>query len=306
MNDRKNKKTDGASRFIIKNKALKSDYVLNALERLGYTVMSPYRDTKVILRAIRLIWFKLGLRKDIWYDKSSMEIETDNIIVYDAKIVPEYLKWLCETHPNTNIEFHYSNRVDSAKTKPSDVQSKNLVYSSYDQDDCIKYGMRYTPAGYLDSYCFSPDEKQPPEFDVIYLGRDKGRGEALLQLQKEFENMGLKTYFHICADQQFLRFKKRYYKATMPYEKYIDLLKRTKSHLNYVQEGQTSITQRDMESVFDSVKCITNNKGIRDFELYDPSRFFILGQDDLNGLPAFLDTPFLPVPKELLDKYRTR
>ena len=70
--------------------------------------------------------------------------------------------------------------------------------------------------------------------------------------------------------------------------------------------GEAGVTQRDMESVFDGVKCITNNKNIRNFELYHPSRFFILGEDDLSDLKRFLDEPFLDVPEEDLEKYSFR
>ena len=46
-----------------------------------------------------------------------------------------------------------------------------------------------------------------------------------------------------------------------------------------------------MEAAFDGIKCITNNEGVRNFELYDPSIYFVLGSDDPAGLESFLEMP---------------
>ena len=65
-------------------------------------------------------------------------------------------------------------------------------------------------------------------------------------------------------------------------------------------EGQKALTMRDFEVVFNGIKGITNSQWIQSFELYDPSRFFILGLDDLGRLPDFLAAPFKPISEEEL------
>ena len=77
---------------------------------------------------------------------------------------------------------------------------------TFDPDDSKQYGMRLMYPSYLDVYQIKKAEK--PVYDVLYLGRDKGRGEELLALQGRLEAMGLKTHFHICADRSYLRYKK--------------------------------------------------------------------------------------------------
>ena len=291
---------------IIKAKA-KRDYVFAGLQGLGNRMLIPYKDYNLLFRCMREAWFRLNLPgKQFWFNPQLTHLHEDSITIYDVLITPDFLKWICDLYPDTRITLNYTNRVSLSGIKPTDVMKKNLEYVSYDPDDCRQYGMKQTHPGYLAQYSFTADQKLPSEYDVIYLGRDKGRAELLLSYQKQFEALGLKTYFHICADRAFLRYKKPFYKKEIPYSDYVELLKKTKAHLNLVQEGQTSITQRDLESVFDEVKCITNNKGIRDFELYDSSRFFVLGEDSLDSLPAFLEIPFKPVPEEKLAEYGTR
>ena len=73
--------------------------------------------------------------------------------------------------------------------------------------------------------------------------------------------------------------------------------------MNVVPEGQMSITQRELEVIFDGVKCITNNKGVLDFELYDESRYFLL-EDNYTEILEFLNLPFREIEEKTLSKYR--
>lgn len=84
----------------------------------------------------------------------------------------------------------------------------------------------------------------------------------------------------------------------------MELLKRSKAALNVVREGQSSVTQRELETAFCEIKCITTNKAIKNFELYHPSRYFILGEDRIENLSEFMESPYVPVPEEKLDEYK--
>ena len=138
---------------------------------------------------------------------------------------------------------------------------------------------------------------------MFFVGRDKGRLDQIHELEQKLREQGLKAYFYICADREFLTWKRREYRHFLPYEGYLDLLKDSRAILNIVPEGQKSITQREMETVFDGVKCITNNKGILDFAFYDESRYFLL-DDNYEEIPAFLDLPFKEIRDEELEPYR--
>ena len=129
-------------------------------------------------------------------------------------------------------------------------------------------------------------------YDVVYVGRDKGRAEQMFEIEKQLQSLGLKTYFHICPDRRYLRWKKTYYKKLLPYAEYLQLIGNTKAILNIVQEGAWSITMREVEALYHSVKCITNNPLVKERQHYHPSRYFILGEDRLDTLPDFLERPF--------------
>lgn len=277
---------------------MKEDYVFDGIQNMGYRILIPYTDYNLLLRCMREAWFRLKLPgRSFWYNKKLKKVKAKCFIVKDPLMTPGFLSWLRRCHPDAKIVLEYDNRV-SKSIDPNSVDP-SIQKWSYDPDDCEKYGMKRKPSNYLDIYRVTRTE---PEYDILYLGRDKGRAEELLELQKQFEDSGLKTYFHICADRRYFQKQKSCYKPLITYQEYLELLKKSRAILNIMPEGQRSITQRELECVFDGVKCITNNRGIKVFSLYHPSRFFVLGEDDIKTIHAFLDEPFAPVEEKALEE----
>lgn len=281
----------------------KRDYFYDAIVEYGFHVMIPYKDYNLFLRVLREIWFRLRLpKREIWFNPKLKDIREKYIIVKDPLICSELLAFIRKYNPSARFVVKYDNRVQN--TFPASEASKYAdELWSYDMDDCRQYGMRFTPENYLDIYRIKPGErKEKPEYDIVYVGRDKGRAEYLFELKHKFEEMGLKTYFHITADRSFQRFKRKFYRPVIPYREYVDLLRNTKALLNIMPESQTSITPRDMEVLFDGVKGITNNKGVKSLKFYDKDRYFIIGEDRPEDLKAFLERPFPAVEESELEK----
>ena len=284
---------------------LKDDYVYDAIKNCGFDIHIPYKDKNIILRIMREIWFRLNLPgRRMWYNKSEFKKDADIYLLYDPLLVSDYFEWIKENNPNARIILSYENRADST-INPASVGTFVEKWS-YDKDDCKQYSMKYLHPNYFEEYAFD-SSKYEKKWDVLYLGRDKGRLEQILEYEHLFKKQGLRTYFHICADRSYMKYKNRMYKSVISYKEYLELLKNSKAILNIVREGQTSITQREMEAAFDGVKCITTNKAVMEFELYDPSRYFILGVNEIEDLNSFLDEPFKKISSDQLSffKYRT-
>ena len=211
-------------------------------------------------------------------------------------IKPQFLVWLKKQHPDARIVLDYENLAKS--TIDPDSVDDSIEKWTYDKNDAQRYSMnlKETGIGYYD--CWRVEKCIPPKYDVVYVGRDKGRAEKLLDFELQLQKMGLKTYFHICPDRRFLKYKKRFYKSLLNYPQYLKLIGNTKVILNIAQANCESVTLREMEAVFHEIKCITDNKSIKNWRLYHPSRFFILGEDDLSSLPAFISSDFITASKE--------
>lgn len=285
------------SKICIVRAKPKESYVYDGLTKMGYQVYIPYKDINIVLRCMREVWFRLKLPgKQIWMNRKIAKSTADVFFVNDGFMCPEFFTWMRKHHPDARIILDYTNRVSSS-IDPNTVDA-NVEKWTYDPEDCEKYSMKLKTPAYLDVYRLK--ELEEPEYDILYLGRDKGRAEYLLGLQKQMEDMGLKTCFRICADHRYNLWAKSFYQPNIPYVDYLKLVAKSRAILNIMPDSQRAVTQRDMEAVYDNLKCITNNQAIVDFAFYDPDRFFILGRDDLSALPDFLRRPCQKVPEEKL------
>ncbi|MCR5727135.1 MAG: glycosyltransferase family 4 protein [Lachnospiraceae bacterium] len=288
------------------------DYCFEGIRNMGYNIMIPYRDKNLLLRLLREAWFRSGLPfRKLWYNPGIRNIDAPNIIVKDPLITQDFVEYLRKLYPEKKIILEYDNRVSNSKKNgldPAKLGKGVAELWSYDSDDCDGYSMNKKREFYLDIYRTTDPgcEKQKDKkykYDVLYLGRDKGRADEILKYRRLFRKMGLKTHFHICADRSMFAEKKTYYRPKIRYTDYLKLESESRAILNIMPEGQYSITPRDMEAAFNNVKEITNNRGVKNLEFYSPQRYFILGEDDIKGLKGFLYAPLIPVSEEVLQKY---
>lgn len=290
------------------------DYCFEGIKNMGYNIMIPYRDKNIVLRLMREAWFRLKLPyRQLWYNPGIKRIKAQNIIIKDPLITKDFVEYLRKIYPDKRIILEYDNRVkNSIKTglNPKCLKPGTVELWSYDMDDCKEYGMNKKRDFYLDIYRTTKVEpadtcsvNKDNTYDILYLGRDKGRADEILKYRRYFRSLGLKTYFHICADRSMFAKKKPYYKPKIKYTEYLKLQQQSRAILNIMPEGQYSITPRDMESAFNNVKEITNNKGVKNLEFYSPDRYFILGEDNIKDIKEFLNKPISPISEEILKKY---
>ncbi len=279
----------------------KNDYWHEAIRGSGYTTFIPYKDFYLPIRLIREIWFKLNLpAKEIWFNKEVLKTDKSVYIVKDPLMIVEYFSWLRRMKPNARILLDFDNRAGKL-FDPNLITDPSIEKWTYDDDDSVDFNMKLKPKGYLEYYRIKKCDYT--DYDIVFVGKDLGRYERLLELKKIFENKGLCVLFRICPNRDYLLFQKKGYKPTIHYKEYLKLISRSKAILNITPDGQKGMTMREYEAVFDGIKCITTNKAVKCFELYDPSRYFILGEDDLESIVGFLNTEFKPIREEELSKY---
>lgn len=254
----------------------------------GYTVLCPYKDRSIFGRLFREICFMLGFQKP-WYSRKFLKYEYQNIIVRDPLITRKYLEWLKAKNPEIRLIFTYANMVGKAKhLMPNEIPSEYKVWT-YDGHDSEKYRISLIKSkAYYE--CFVYPKKQS-RYDILFVGKDKGRLNYLLELKYQFESMGLRTKFLITADGKLSKRDKRYGRP-VPYKQIAEWISESKAILNVTLPEQQGITVRDMESVFNKVKLITTNKHIVDSEIYDERNVYILDGFGLIGIVNFINEPY--------------
>lgn len=278
-------------------------YWQKAIRGYGFKTEIPYKDNNLFMRIAREIWFRLGLSKKVWFNKKIDEVNSNIIIVKDILICKEYIEWLRKRKPNARIILDYDNRVSNS-IDPDSIIISDIEKWTYDPDDASQYNMRLKEPSYMDCFKISDDKRRgKKKYDIVYVGRDKGRADYLLSLENEFRAVGLRTYFHISPTHRYQLAFRKYYRPVIRYEEYLGLINHSKAILNIMRNNQKALTMRDFEAIFNGIKCITNNKAIKEFEAYDESRFFVLGEDNMKNLSDFIKSDFEPVAEEMLERY---
>lgn len=294
--DKSNTRIIGQVLFVLPEHAWNYQY----LKESGFNIRAPYIGNSIMFRIAREIWFKWNLPgKEIWYNKDLMA-NFSIIWVMDALVIPDFVRWISKNNPQSRIILFYANKVKST-TPPGKIPDTWCEKWSVDLQDCEQYGLRYAPGGGY--FRLPPRDRPEPRYDVIYIGRDKGRAKTVFGLKKAMEKLGLKTYFHLTATKRYQRFFKCCYKPLLPYAKVLDLINESKAILHLVDGGQEGPTIRVLESLFHQVKLITNNIHIADYDFYDKNNIFILGKDDFSSLPDFLCLPYKIIGADILEKY---
>lgn len=267
----------------------------------GYKIFNPFKEGNLFGRILREICFRCPfLPHKIWYKKDYVNETPKYVIVADALLTREYLEWLHKVFPKAQFNFSYGNMVGKARhLLPDQIPSYYRIWT-YDEYDSSKYGIRLISGGaYYTSFVVP---KQQPEYDVIYVGADKGRGEYILELEKKMNSLGLKTKFVIVANGRLSK-RKSYYKKFMPYDEIVDLVSRSKAVLNVALENQKGITIRDMESLFFDVKLLTTNKNIVNTDIYNPNNVYVIDGLNIDDLQKFMDLPHTPLSDEIKNRY---
>jgi len=175
---------------------------------------------------------------------------------------------------------------------------------TFDPRDAGDFGIGLTPQVFRHvplETAGAPDASPHP--DVYFVGADKGRLGELRALESTLQGAGLSTQFHVVGDK-----RKRYsadeccwlQTRELGYRENLDHVKRARAVLEFLQPSQSGATLRYVEALFLDRKLITNNRAVRGAPGYDPSRFFILGEDDLAGIRQFIDCPLRPVSPQVL------
>ena len=250
------------------------------------------------MRCIRRIWYKFKLPfKSIWYDKKILSSNINEIVIFDALCNVDYLKWLRKMKPEAKIVFWYWNIVKNT-ISPNSIPDEIVEKWSFSRKDCAEYSMRFMPLPYFYELVIPPQNK---EFDIVFVGKDKGRLSELLNLRSKFDKLGLKSKFIITPDHQYS--KNAEYSNPISYLESLDWNSKAKAVLDYIEVDNSGQSLRVIEALFLKEKIITNSKLIYDYDFYCPENIFVLDRDDYSKLPSFLEIPYKNYDESIVSKY---
>ena len=190
----------------------------------------------------------------------------DTIILFDVMYYSKVSTFIKKKNPNCRIILYFWNVID--KKRKEILLDKNIdEFWTFDFQDSKKYHINYNPQFYsnklkiMNCSCL---------YDIFFIGRDKGRKNDLLKLEKEFHELGFTTFFSFLENENDF----------IPYLDYLKQMSFCSVILDYNQKNQVGLSLRCMEALFFEKKLITNNVDIMNYDFYHPNNIFVLGVDD--------------------------
>lgn len=295
--------------FIYPTSSIIASKVVNSLKNeknyeINEIILEISIYKKNILRFLRKISLdKLGnffLKNMIDFSNFPNLEEEDYIIIFDS-ISEEVATYLITNNKGKWI-YWYWNPIKEEKI----LYLKKRINSifTFDKYDSLKYGLKYFSQFYWEK---TMENFERNEYDTIFIGYTKGREKILQNLKDEFLKNDLNIFFYLLnsGKMNYLKYKiKEKLKKNqyiIPYEKVVDLTKKSKSIIDIVSVGQTGLTLRALEAMFFKKKLITNNLEIKKYEFYNKKNVYILSED--SDIKAFLNSEMDYEYLKNIDKY---
>ena len=272
--------------------------ILDIYKKKGIYFYPTSRKKKyLIYKVIRKILNKINIYPSILNgDWVKLIHEFEKIIVFDnascTDDVARYINGIIN-HNHAFLYYFYWNPIFVANS--IDYLKKNaskFILYSFDKNDSILYNMKYNTSIYS-KYIVLKDNDI--EYDIYFVGHEKGRIDIINELKKKFLIFDLKFYSYIITPENNL--------PRVSAEDNLNNISKSKAILDIIQEGQSGITLRVLESIFLNKKLISNNVVLKDYNFYNPNNIFIIGYDDYNNLKEFILSPYEKIPQEIVNYY---
>lgn len=279
-------------------KANSNDFIGKLIRDRGFYIESMYRgERSMLLRFLRRIFIHYKLPfYSIWFNKRILKYTIDNVLVFESLLSPLLIKWI-NKKMEVNIDVWYWNIVKNT-ISPNTLKESKCKLWSFSRIDAIDYGMSFNPPPYFNEIKCLSEEKR---YDVVFVGKDKGRLLQLLYWKAQLEKKKLDTFFLITPDRKYNL--NRNYSKEIPYNESVGLSCKSKAVFDYIEIDNSGQSMRMMESLFLGNKIITNNKLIRDYDFYNPKNIFILNIDNFDHITDFLSLEYSKIDINIVMKY---
>lgn len=282
------------------------DYFLDAMRKRNIAADFSLRPLRWRpLRGLRRFHLRSRIPgKSVWFGRWLRKgLAKKLIIVHAADLTLPAAVHAARRFPEARVVFWFWNPAGKG-TSPRLASRSEVELWSFDEGDCVAYDMHFnTQFSFVE--IGEIGETVSPEIDLGFYGSDKGRASTLSTLADQADRLGLTCCFEVVPGpmSQLNLHPKLFLAKQLPYENILVREARARVVVDIVQEGQSGMTLRTLEALFLQRKLLTNLASVQDLELYDPSRIFILGQDDIEELPKFISAEPPEVDGALLRYY---
>jgi len=217
------------------------------------------------------------------------------IIFFDDWFNNILAKYVKKKYKNIKTILYYRNPINNYSERFLKNKYIDECYT-YNKDDTegkkweSNTNLKYNPQFYTKNIII---KKSHIKYDILFIWRAKDRKNDIIKLSNELSAINIITNFKIIEKES----------DYIDYDKYLELLWKSKAILDYNYPIVSWLTLRIMEWIFFEKKIITNNFHITKYDFYDPENIFILNYNPINHLEKFLSEPYKTIKKEIINNY---
>lgn len=260
------------------------------------SVARTFKNVSLPLRIIRKISTLLKLPCDYWFGEWKEKLSSIDAMIVFSPIEKDILKYIKKENKKIRIIYWHWNPIVRSGKPPKEIYNLSEIWS-FDPGDCEKYSFLPNTTFYFKNIRLP---KNDIDFDVSFLGVNKGRRKELKNIEELLNRNQLKTYFHIVPDKHE---SDKSGPQPISYPEYLELLSKSRAILDINPIGQSGQTLRPMESIFLKRKLITNDFAITSCDFYKKENIFVLGLDDEKDLNQFINSPYKEVDDAIVARY---
>ncbi len=250
---------------------------LRGWKRFAYKVHTSRKTNKLFHLPFRKVWAKEVITKNV-----AKKINPKEKVCFIYQGGQSYLdinvfSYLKKRYPKSIFIYNYNDLVElNERLYPGFLERCRKIFDliiTYNREDAEKHGIISSPPLLLD-YSQIKSKPNQKKSDIFYVGRAKDRLNELIRLFERCQANGLTCDFNIVGVEpgRQLYTDKISYNKVIPYEEMLQRVRNTKCVLNLIQNGAKGITLRDYESIGMGKLLMTNNKYIKETNMYDSNQ----------------------------------
>ena len=226
--------------------------------------------------------------------KKIKEMNSADSLIYigESPVACHALSKICKKQVR-KICFFWNSCITIKKCEEciNKIKKSGFFIATFDSEDAQKYNLIFANQFYK-NVSEQKNESVKIENDFFFCGKNKGRKEILLEMQKKLSTIG-KCRFVIPENEDAL-----------PYPSYIEEVKKSRVLCDVTQKNQSGLTLRVLESLFFSKKLITNNMFVEKYDFYNPNNILIYASGTTrDDVQSFLKKPYEKVDCDVCARY---
>lgn len=306
--------------FIISRKLYGYEKIIKReLEKQNYKVTFYDYDEAKKYRKIKNPFFKLynnlilrklfGVNlKNIMEEKgrlrdlSKLDNNYDVIIKIGRVFIKEEVKLLKEK--GKKLICHYWDTISYDELDKFELDKKYFnKISSYDQENCKEFKLKYLPNFYFEEETIMKKELK----DIYCITSDFTKKELLERINEYCIKNKIKADINL-VDEKLSQNKSniKILERGIELEQMIKECKETKAILKIIRDRNRAPSMRTMDCIGLRKKLITNNKSIIKEDFYNSNNILIIDENNINIPNEFFLTPYEELSRNIYEKYNLK